>query len=361
VASDANGFANPAITNITSGTLAEILDGTYSETQDILGASDATNQSIAVIEREPLSGTYNTLEYNVPNTVENKTSQDVGLNQQSAQQNCAGSFTNPMDIVTTDGVGTRTRAIGTGEALNALFGGITAAPPNTAVLGYGFWSVGNFKGAYSGANNNLKFHAKYLTVDGIDPLIPASAYSTVSGNPVYTLPVGTTGAAQCAGTTTIAGSTVSYCPAGTIPTATNLGVNAVTLQNVKNGSYPAWSFLRLVCNGSLTGNGCTSAQSLISSAQAFITFNLTSGSNPDFVPVASSTVVRSHFLPPGIGAPCSPVSNGVNFSGTLTGFPVAESEECGGDVGGVVFTQLGDDDYAADIQSVPTGFNGNRR
>jgi hypothetical protein len=347
---DGNGFANTAIQNITSGTLAEILDGTFSETQDVSGIT-TNNEPITVVEREPASGTYNTMEFNVPNTLENQTSQDVGLLQQPGQQNCSGtSFgSNPMNIVTTDGYGVRTRAIGTGELLNVIFGGSVAGASGTyfsgapALLGYGFWSVGNFKGAYTGSAN-YKTHARYLTVDGIDPLFnSAGAYTPLSG-----------AANQCAGGT---------CPAGTIPTGSsasdggNGGITAVTLANVQNGSYPIWSFLRLVCT-----TACTGASNLATATQSNLGFGASASPStpPDFVPTAAtgalavhnSTVVRSHFLPPGIGGLHCTVSNGLAAGGELT--------ECGGDVGGVVYTQVGDEDFDANTFS-ETGITGNRR
>jgi len=86
----------------------------------------------------------------------------------------------------------------------------------------------------------------------------------------------------------------------------------------------------------------------------------TSSNPPDFVPFAAtgsnaahnSTVVRSHFLPPGIRTLHCTVSNGLTTMG--------ESAECGGDVGGVVYTQQGDADYDAGTFS-SVGLVGNRR
>jgi hypothetical protein len=178
--------------------------------------------------------------------------------------------------------------------------------------------------------------------------------------PAYTAYASTATTGECNGTT---------CPAGTIPVAANGLLADVTLQNVRNGSYPAWSFLRLVCEGSTTGNGCTSSVSLIGYAQNFVTFG-GSSPNPDFVPVSSTTtanntfVVRSHFQPPAIGNPCATVSNGtpgVNANNLSGNGNAAESEECGGDVGGVVYTQVADADFANDIQTILTGLTGNRR
>ncbi len=118
------GFADTNITNITSGELANFLDGTYSRTGD-LGQASGTSQPVTVLLREALSGTYNTMEYNVPDTVENQTSMDVGLTQPGSQVNCNGTgvLSNPMNIATASG-GARQRVIGTGEMENVRFGTI---------------------------------------------------------------------------------------------------------------------------------------------------------------------------------------------------------------------------------------------
>lgn len=319
----ANNGTNFKISDINSGVLANFLDGTYSRTQDVSGLA-ATNEPVTVLIREPLSGTYNTVEYNVPNTLENKTSQDVGLNQQAGQKNVtSGGYvaSNPLNIATASG-GARTRVIGTGEALNALFHtGALSSYPSGSVLGYAFWSVGNFKNAY----NNYPWSpssgegAHYLTVDAVDPL--QTNYTN-----------------------------------GEIPTATNGLLGNINFQNVIDGKYPVWSFLRLVSIGSSTG-----ASDLATAAQNFVSFG-TSTSQPDFVPISSTTypaynsiVVRSHFTPPGGVTLVSTLSNGVG----------AELAESGGDVGGVVYTRRGDIDYYTDFQSglggVKVGQTGRRR
>jgi hypothetical protein len=338
---DANGFANRAITNINSSVLAGFLDGTLSKTEDISGITTGS-EGITVLIREPVSGTYNTMEYNVPNNMEIRTSQDVGESQQAAQVNCTGTMvqSNPMHIATIAGY--RSRVIGTGEMLNALFGGSgIATPPNGAILGYAFWSTQNFKNAYSGSSP-YNTNARYLTVDGVDPLLnsngpyPGSAGPCVSGT----------------------------CPAGTIPTPGNGGLGSVTLSNVADGSYPIWSFLRLVCKGSGTSAACTAANALTTAGQSFVTFGGAT-SIPDFVPISSATVVRSHFLPPGITVHCGIISNGtaVSDGGATEGI---NEPECGGDVDGVVLTIQGDMDYIIAYQAFAntsrhTGQTGLRR
>jgi hypothetical protein len=314
----ANNGTNFKITDINSGVLANFLDGSYSRTQDVSGLTTGS-EPVTVLIREPLSGTYNTVEYNIANTLENQTSQDVGLNQRLGQKNIAGGavFTNPLNIATASG-GARRRVIGTGEALNALFDtGSLSSYPSGSVLGYAFWSVGNFKNAYHtySWNPSSGGGAHYLTVDAVDPL--QTNYTN-----------------------------------GEIPTAANGLLGNINFQNVIDGKYPVWSFLRLVSVGSSTG-----ASNLATTAQNFVSFG-TSTSQPDFVPINSTTypaynsiVVRSHFAPPGQSVTAS------NGTGTTA--------EAGGDVGGVVYTIVGDRDYIADFQSglgvAKTGETGLRR
>jgi hypothetical protein len=259
VATVGSGFNG--MTNLTSANLAKFLDGTYTGQ-----ASDAT-----VIIREPISGTYNTMEYNVPNTnLAGFTSQEKGnCNNVTLQplvgNNNLGTQGFVLNIPTAGG-GVRRRAIGTGESVSSLLASTTDA------LGYAFWSTANFKNAGNNAT------AKYVTIDGIDPL--KDAYTN-----------------------------------GVIPTAANNGLGSVTLSNVAQGNYPIWSAIRLVNKGTSALPGVTA---LANAAQNFVP----STPQPDFVKTANLQKVRSHFLVPGVEV--NPNNGGV--CGT----------EAGGDVGGVI-------------------------
>jgi hypothetical protein len=292
-----NGFGDPGINNIQTGTLASFLDGTFATTQAALTvpATGNTEYTLTYI-REPLSGTYNTVEYNTPNTQSQKTSQDVGLNQPPSQVNCTGTAvkSNPMVIVT--GGGHRVRTIGTSQEL-------TAVMTHPQSLGYAFWSVSNFKGFTAAAAPN----ARYVQMDGVDPL-----------QTVYT--------------------------GGTIPT-TPAQIANVNLAGVANGAYPIWSNIRLVNLGSKVS---TVVNSLGTAAQNFAVGT----TRPDFIPFNSLTVVRSHFIPPaGTGEPTTP-SNGSNRA--------CSALEVGGDVGGVPLTKVGDYNYCYDF-SLTTGETGRRK
>lgn len=295
VAANGTGISAGAV---SAQTLANLLDGTYSYTGQVSSSPSVTGSALTVYLREPVSGTYNTMEYNIPNTTVAQTSQDVGVNQPSAQVNCNGSVptglisgSSPvayrMNISTTSG-GARQREIGTGNELAAV-----VANANGNSLGYGFWSVANFKGFTSSATPN----AVYLQVipngstTAVDPLL--------NGSTTYT---------------------------GAIPTTSSEIAN-VDLHTTADGTYPIWSLLRLV---TISSSATTAAEDLASATDVFAT-----NVRPDFVIPSNMNVVRSHFLPPAIGSLANGLVNGdwqLN-DGMSACFSAPES---GGDVGGVV-------------------------
>jgi hypothetical protein len=291
------GFNNSGIKNISSSNLAAYLDGSIGTTSALLGPSaPQTPEPTTVIVREPLSGTYNTMEYNVPNTTEMQTSQDVGVNQLSSQQNCSGTVvgSNPMAIENTIAGSWRYRAIGTGQELAETFA-------TNDALGYGFWGVSNYAAAPS--------TAKYLEVDGHDPI--QATYTD-----------------------------------GVIPT-TSTELSKVTFTNLANGEYPIWSLVRFV-------TADTTSESLMKTlAVAAGTFS--GATHPDFLPyynskgAAKDYVERSHFAPPGINfsATNQPANNG-----DYDGYGGCTTAEAGGDVGGVILViDKQDQTYCTDTGS----------
>jgi len=275
--SNANGFGTTSFNNISRGDLAKFLDGSYGKTND--GSTGITGSyATTVLIREPLSGTYNTMEFAVPNTTTRYTSQDVGLNQSATQQNCP--VQNPLNKQSDDNTSAyRNRVIGTGQmvsvALNLTNPLNTSTPQTQDTLAYAFWSVANFSAATS-------TNAKYLKVDGVDPI--ESAYAT----------------------------------GGVIPTGSSLSTN-VTFTHINDGTYPIWSLLRLVAAS--PAPAAVAKMALIE--QNFVP----SSSRPDFVPYNSLTVLHSHFTPPGISYPSgSTPANGASGC----------TPEAGGDVGGVI-------------------------
>jgi hypothetical protein len=305
---DESGLGSLQITNVNRGTLAGFLDGTLGRSVDLIpeGYSGSSGVATTVFIREPLSGTYNTMEYAIPNNIEFQTSQDVAYNTASSDPDMPNCTTvgaggqvsdNPMEAAKTKRVigsttehSWRYRAIGTGNMVKSVE--LTADS-----LGYAFWGSGNFSSATAS-------NAKYLTVDGVDPI--QEAFTD-----------------------------------GLFPTSGNGLLGNVSLSNVRNGSYPIWSKLRIVGSA---GQGAAMA-SLFSS----VIQNYVGPTQPDFIPISQLLVVRSHFAPP---APSSGYN--VNFPSSGTNLPSNGTTGCGGpveaggDVGGVVYSQQTDADFCKD-------------
>jgi len=195
------GSAWSSISNISSAALSGFLDGTLS--------NGSYPSSVVSLVREGLSGTYNTMEYNEPNTTVLGSSQEGLL---GTDENCSGGTvaSNPLDVTQSGGNSvTRRRVIGTGNMVNTV-------RDVTNAIGYSFWS-------FSGVANCLA-NCKYLTVDGVDPI--KDSYSD-----------------------------------GTIPDLAHAG--DVTFSNI--GSYPIWSVLRVFTDNPTPSSIVT----LISDAQSY--------------------------------------------------------------------------------------------
>jgi hypothetical protein len=235
-------FGDPNLTNITEWQLSGFLDGSLSRTRDAQALQGLGAFGSRTFIREPLSGTYNTMEYNIPNTARELSSQELGVNVVAG----LGVAQNPLNDTYASGGG-RSRTIGTGNM-------VTAVKATADSLGYAFWSYGNFTGV-------LPAQAKYLTVNGVDPLY--ANYSTTNG--AFPQPVGS--------------------PA-TFP--------AIPFPNVLNGSYPIWTIFRVVVPNP-AANGAI-ANALVAAVQP-----LADGIS-DFVAINKVNVFRSHYFQESVGA-----------------------------------------------------------
>jgi hypothetical protein len=312
---DEGGFGSLFITNINRELLAGFLDGTYGRASDLTPQifSNGVVVPTTVYLREPLSGAFNTIEYAIPNSVEGQSSQEVGIAALNTEvtgnayplYNCTNyppttsntwlSSQNPLTEADPRGSHTsyRARAIGSSNEVKAVLA-------TTDSLGYAFWSSTNFA-------NTTAETAKYLTVDGVDPI--QEIWSD-----------------------------------GAVPTSTNGLLGNVSLSHVKDGSYPIWSLLRLVSIPSTAG--ATVAAEIAADVPKYLT-----ASQPDFVAAGTLRIVRSHFSPPGVSYPGNS-STPANGTGSAT--------ESGGDVGGLVLTLQSDGDYNID-NGVITGNVGFRQ
>jgi hypothetical protein len=276
------------LTNINASVLAGFLDGTFSRTRDLFtnyAAGTLAAYPVSTYIREPLSGTMNVIEYNIPDTNRYYTTQEKGV-----LGGPVGSANNPLALANPNGFGGRYRAVGTGEEVKTVLN-------NADSLGYAFWGYGNFSGATS-TSGTLGTSARYLTVDGVDPL-----YSGPNANPNGV---------------------------GVFPLKSGGSYPVLTFPNIQNGSYPIWTIFRIVsvpeANNAWVKLFVTNAQQ---NAAEF----------SDFIPAANLNVFRSHFYQASMGGDDGntwDAADGVYYS------------EQGGDVGGQVFPIQADYDFLAD-------------
>jgi hypothetical protein len=321
--------------------LAGYLDGTYGSTSDAFlnQTASAPASGSDVFLREYMSGTYNTTEYSIPNSVQTKTSQEVEIASQQANNNgfpfppynCSGAtvgggptfglsaltgssgtanpFFEPISRPSGE-TSIRVRELGTGDEVKAVLataglGSGALNVPGKNGLGYAFWSAANFVNARAGTG-------KYLTVNGIDPL-----------QEVWT--------------------------DGLIPNTVYDNLPSVSLDHVRDGSYPVYSILRIESSSTAT----PTVQALVASAIRFL-----GPTQPDFVHITQLPIVRSHFAPPGVAfAGCTPVLGSSNCSQSASN-GTGSNPEAGGDVGGLALPLQSEFDYITDTgnQNGNTGF-----
>jgi hypothetical protein len=230
--------------NINRFTLYKLLSGQVTHIRDIFAATTCTAALVCtqppdvpthVYIREPLSGTYNTMEWNIPNSREVNGDPSFSLGVVRGQdENAAPPANNPLNQ-TSANLSTRIRAIGTGEMVTAVNG-------NADAVGYAFWSFGAFSG---------KANLKFFTVDGVDPLQPG---------PTPAPPV---------------------CAA--LPCK-------VPMTHIVDGGYPIWSVLRVYYDPTdLT----TLVPTMVNYANSVS--DPTTGNLTDYIPFTAMRVFRSHY------------------------------------------------------------------
>lgn len=233
-------FSNvAAFQNVNRFELSLALNGSLPYTRDLSPTAGLPTQPLNIILRDPLSGTFNVLEFCIPRSTEVGSTQELGVNPTAAGGN-------PLDL-TNAGGGWRKRAASSSEMVSQV-----GNNSNGNVLGYTFWSTGNF--------SSVVGNTRYLTVDGVDPLFPSYA-------------------------------------GGDFPTCTAPCPGIVTFTNILNGSYPIWSIYRAVTSPKAPAG----VAALITEAQSQASTTV-----PDFVPISQMQVFRSHYTLSG-----KPGSNGL--------------------------------------------------
>jgi hypothetical protein len=422
-ATDALGFGKVSgssyvFTNINRGVLSQVYNGTLHCTGDLQSNFPGVGKPIQVVNREPLSGTYNTFEFTAVRTLggslpaavkESAVSTKQWVSNDDAGQEynnnpvtgfgtsaCGGSVVlnagltsaptagsscgDPMFIETGSsgkacGTGLRLRAIGTGQEVPAATsqsnkGGSVV----TNGIGYAFWSYGNFAPAVvsgsctivGGQYTTCTNLGHYLTVDDIDPLFATAGGALDSApnpNGAYNLP---------------------QCDFASL--ATGQDCFKIPFTHMLDGSYPLWSLLRTVTFLNKTSTSATPPGVLNVAAFAQNEASINDRTS-DFVPFLSSLVntsgsytaptwtgnlnlgvYRSHYFQSAInpdnghdGCPTNFV--GIALVGGTSGVPTCLID-AGGDEGGTVYTVQSDVDFNSDFGGVgtnPMGMYGQRQ
>jgi hypothetical protein len=412
---DSFGKTNYTYNNINRQILQQVFSGYSSCLSDLQTANAGTGATgagipLQVVEREALSGTYNTWEFTAVRTQQggpllNSATPDANADSGQEQFNDPNVFPghfnvaggdctyqgtinsigvaypqancfNPLflsydgtDILagskckgasggTAPGLPVRLRGVGSGELVNAVIGKFNASGSSGSgsatvfnPIGYAFWSYGNLNAlcqTITGTSCN-KFLGHYLTVDGLDPI-----FTTQGGEfDSPTNPSGPFNPPVCDFTVT--------CP-------------TISFTNLKNGSYPLWGVLRTVTFAPVTGKVVTPPGVLDMIANEEITADCPPGSStctyiPDYVPFLKNVtgsngvytgdlnlfVYRSHFKQ--TGSTVNPANGHKGCSGVFTGVAIqggrSGASTClvdfGNDEGGSVLTVQSDVDFLADF------------
>jgi hypothetical protein len=294
------------LTNVTNATEVQ-LQQVFSGTECNASAFGSTfSGSINIFLREPLSGTMNTTEATVFRRPTVYPEAVLGLSQ---EKNVNGAVNNPLagnSGTCVSGGGARYRAVGTSEEVKSVLNSGSVFTAKQDGIGYTFFSYGNV----SSIANNTAYG--YLQLNGVDPIFQSYGSTMDPGQPTTagTLPAAANLPATCAG------------GAGAFPcNEVNIWKNGFSFPNLRNGTYRAWSLLRLVA----TGTASTNAAALVKASNAFVVTTV-----PDYVSNAAVTgtldlglkLLRSHYQQKGgsgivIGA--APVNSGADKGGDMGG------------------------------------------
>ena len=282
------GLSGGGFTDISFTEAASVFDGTKGLASDLRGG--VGSNPLNVLLREPLSGTMTTTEFNVfrtqlaPKYLPAKDSQEKGIDLSTGA--CPGlGCPNPLQLASKNG-GVRLRGIGTGQIIsgNSGVGGILHLADS---IGYAFFSFGNVAPIAGGGGVG-----RYVTLDGVDPI--ATSYSN------GVLP---TCSAPC-----------PVAPGTSYP-------------HLRDGSYRAWSILRLVTDAS--GANLTNAQAVVTATQ-----NLINATVPDFVSAVATPdgdpgmpYYRSHFKQAGVAGTPNNGNSGTEKGADVGGCPFKKATQ----------------------------------
>ncbi len=301
------------LTNATDAQLQAAFSGANCDASAFgLGAN-----AISINLREPLSGTYNTTEATVMRrpTIYPTAPGVLGVSMETN----VGAF-NPLQgqgAACLGGLGARYRAIGTGEEVKSVQKSV--ANYGHDGIGFTFFSYGNV----SSIANNKNYG--YITLNGIDPIF--QSYGPPSQGPVDP---GQPNVAGFPGVLPAEANLPATCQGGpsTWPCSENLiWNNGYSFPNVRNGTYRAWSLLRLV---SVAGANGTDIDDLLKASNKYVV-----STTPDYIPYAN--IAAQGPIPADLGAKLLRSHyQQVDGAGHALGLAPVNSPEAGGDMGGFI-------------------------
>lgn len=294
------------LTNASELQLQQVFSGTNCDA-DAFGLPAG---GISIFLREPISGSANAAEalvFRRPTVYPNPV---LGLSQEAHVDAPVNNPLKGQAGTCLAGTGARYRAVGSSEEVKAVQNS-AAKFSGTDGIGYTYFSYGNV----SSIANNTAYG--YIQLNGIDPIFQSYGLALDPGQPAGAgvLPGAVNLPATCAG------------GVGSFPCSEHdIWANGFSFPNLRNGTYRAWTTLRLITTGTTGPN----ASALAAASNAFVVNDV-----PDYVPaaaVAGTTelglkLVRSHY-------------EQLSGSGVVLGSVAANTPEKGGDMGGYIIPTL---------------------
>jgi hypothetical protein len=306
-----------------SGALNSVTDVTDAQLQALFANTGAgcdgttlggTAGNIDVWLREPLSGTYNTTEYNI------FAYPDFSGTSQEAYLSVTSSGGNPLSQTCPAGGGKRIRGVGTSHVIDKG----TVLDTTSDSIAYTFFSYGNVKAASDA--KCTPGSCRYLKLNGVDGVFHHYV-STAGGTAIDPgQPNTTVGQIPSAADTPLTGCANKFpCREDQI------WKGGLSFPNLRSGQYRAWSILRLISDGVALAN----VKNLVLASQAYAAIN-----TPDFVPVVVVAANTSTGFPgdPGLQLLRSHYQQVDNAGAQLGKAPVNDSAtgDVGGDVAGCI-------------------------
>jgi hypothetical protein len=322
------------------GQLTGATEATDKQLQQVFSGADCDGSvvggsggAIQVFLREPLSGTYNATEATVMRKPAIYPGAIIGVSMETGV-----NATNPLANLPCTAGGGRSRGIGTSEEVTSVED--SGANFGRDGIGYTFFSYGNVSGiANKTAYGYIQLNSAKTAGAFVDPIFASYAggdpgQPSTAGNP----------SPGAAGTLPAAANLPAVCGSSFPCSEKDIWTGGLSFPNLRNGTYPAWSIVRLVSNGTPLG----AAKVLVTHSQKFVVDDV-----PDYVPALKTvgvtktdpglTVQRSHY---------QQYDGAGNFLGAA---PVnAIAKEAGGDMGGCIVPTTGHD--ASETQSVNADF-----